>query len=116
MSQARPDRDRIIEMAKAGVQPREIAHDLGIEANAVSCILWYERQKGADIPRFRSGPWIGQSRLVVNDPGGRLRRGLSDAAGMRGLTEPELARRLLCAAVRDDLVDAILDDGGDDAG
>lgn len=109
------ERDEIIALARQGNPPREIAARMGLDANTVSCLLSYERRKGAPIPYFPTGPGrIGRTRFVICDPPAGLREALAPHAAARGMSISELAGALLLAITRDDLVDAVLDDGGAD--
>lgn len=106
----RAERDDVIRMAMAGNPPRQIADKLGMEPNQVSCILWYERRKGRAIPHANRGPWPRQTRIVLRNAQG-LREGLWEHAEARCLTIEDLAARLIETLIRDDLIDAVLDDG-----
>ncbi|WP_296763052.1 hypothetical protein [Sediminimonas sp.] len=108
-------RDRILDLARQGHPPREISEMLGLGGKTVSDLLSRERRKGADIPFFKTGPTAGRTRFVILDPPDGLRDALIPHAEARGITVSELAGALLQTAVaHDDLVDAILDDGGED--
>lgn len=106
----RADREDVIQRAMEGIPPRQIADELGMEANQVSCILWYERRKGRDIPHANRGPWPRQKRIVLHGVQA-LREGLFDHAEARCLTIEELTTRLIETLIRDDLINAVLDDG-----
>jgi len=109
------DREAAIAMAMRQVPPREIAAELGLDSNQVSCLLYYERQKGRDIPRARRGGSLKGQRFVIVDPPRRLRQRLVPHAEARGLTVSQLAGAILDIAAEHGLIDAILDDGGADA-
>ena len=110
-----PDRDRILDLACKGHPPREISAMMGMDANTVSGLLCYERRKGNAIPHFKTGPGlVGHTRFVILDPPRGLRDALIPHAEARGVTVSELAGALLKTLARDDLVDAILDDGDAD--
>lgn len=106
----RADREDVIQRAMEGLPPRQIADELGMEANQVSCILWYERRKGRDIPHANRGPWPRQTRIVLQGAH-TLREGLWVHAEARSLTIEDLTARLIETLIRDDLIDAVLDDG-----
>lgn len=102
------------ELAKAGHPPAEIAVALGISPRSAHDFLKYARHKGHSIPAFKRGhprP-VGKYR-VIHVRRDALEALASIARGM-GLNTAQLAADLLMVIATDDLVDAILDRGGDD--
>lgn len=110
MPNINPDRELIIEMAKDGKPPREIARELGSDANRISCLLHYERKKGNDIPRHPSGPAVVIGRSIVAETPRHVRRALVEVARVRGISASELAGQVLGFAVRHGLFDDVLDE------
>ena len=102
-------------LAKQGVRPCHIADQLGVSRQRVYTRIGWLRRAGEDIPEFPRGapggaigrPRKPRLRAMPDD----LRDRLAEIAEMRGQSIEQLATRLLTVIVRDDLVDAILDDG-----
>lgn len=106
---------KIIDLAMERMRPADIAAALKCSPNRVSRVLLKARSEGIDVPKFRPGRPSGYKlKPRVQVPHEVLDR-LDPIARPLGLTARELAGVLLEKAVRDDLVAAILDDGGDDA-
>ena len=100
---------RIIEMAKAGVWPKEIAEELGLKPHNVHCRMAYARKKGVSFPAFHEGRNAVTSRIVVDLPTIKSRRKLDHIATKMGIEAGELAAKIIDAAVQDGLVSAIID-------
>jgi transposase len=99
----------VVAMAEELMEPQIIAQTLGVSIETVYNYTSKARSEGRDIPRCKTR----NRRLVVKritiseELMGRLR----DFGARRGLTESEVATRILEAAVFDKIVGAILDDG-----
>ncbi len=111
-----PRRETVIELALKGILPRDIAARTGLSLNTVYSDLREARRKGQNIPRFVGGLRTGESRAQFVSFQLRLEdtRTLEAHAGARGMSVQTLAKRLLERIERDDLVTAVLDDGGGD--
>ncbi len=102
-------KSQCIALARDGGRPLEIALQTGLQPNTVHHYLCDARKSDGSIPSFRSykrplkGVIITISRTVVF----RLR----EAGDRRGCSAERIAERLINAIVKDNLVDAILDDG-----
>lgn len=102
--------EQIIERACRGVRPGLIARDLGVDRWKVYHVITVARRAGLDIPRFSLRGIKQEKRRVPLSP--EAREALAPHAAARGLSPIDLAERLLIRIVQDDLVDAVLDDGG----
>lgn len=87
----------MVAMAGDGASGVEIAHQLGLKAEAVRKRLW-----GMGVP-LRRTPLRSRIRMVVD-----ISRRMHHAARMRGISPQQLVRRLLQAISRDNLFDEIL--------
>lgn len=108
-------RDKAIELAQRGMRPGTIAREFGVAPDVIYQLLSGARRAGVDIPRFAGGPFPdakknGNQLRVRIAP--RHLPALDRAANDRGISRSQLVSRLLEVLVMDDLVDAILDDGG----
>lgn len=110
---AEPMWSRAVALARKGNPPAEIAEVLGIGADAASHMLSYARKKGIEVPNFRGG-----GRPVAEHRAIHVRRealeALAPIATGMGMNTAKLAADLLATIARDNLVDAVLDLGGDD--
>ena len=99
----------IIELARRGVAPRDIAAELDISVGHVHNSLSRARRTGKDIPRYR-GPHKVQvlsPQLLASEAVTILRRD----AERRGISLSELCYRILSIVGSEGLTNAILDDG-----
>lgn len=118
-----PDQQRalVIGMAKAGTPPMAIARAPAVTVgiDAIYTILSKARAQGLGIPKFPPCRPKGDSRpgLVVRVALWREEQvsAIAAAARARGLTQSQLVNRLVAEAVKARLIDAVLDDGADDA-
>lgn len=87
----------IIDLAKQGVPPRDICHQLQIDAGVVYARLRAARKRGEDIPLFTTRP--GEGKRAVTDRHVllpvRLHGLLLKEAERRGETPSDTAQRLL---------------------
>ena len=131
--------DAIRALADQGLSPSEIAEKVGVTQNFVASILWRfsptKSKNGKLVRRLRerghesraiaemTGLTLDYVMLILRkDAKSRSRRmshfslpaeayqQIADAAEDRGLTMEALCVRILCMVVRDQLVDAVLDD------
>jgi hypothetical protein len=117
MSETKAPRGRhadVVALAAEGVPPREIVKRLGIPSGTVHGHLWRARRDGTLKITFPRGGFRGRepgSTIVV------MPRAVADlirpAAEARGLTVCALATAVLARVAVDRLVDAVLDDGGE---
>lgn len=108
----------IIEAARTGTRPGEIARRHGIHVSTVYSTLKNARRRGLPIPRFQGTPPIGTAPvgigqevrfLICPDVAARL-----TAEAARRLTTPrQLVRDIFTAVVEDNLFDAVLDEAPD---
>ena len=112
----REARDRaIVQMAIAGVPPHGIERKIVVARHTIYMVLARARRDGAAVPFFstagepRGKSLSGLSRVMVRAD---IVARLGDAAQRRGVDVERLARRLIETVVEEDLVDAVLDDGG----
>lgn len=103
-------RDEIIAMAKQGIPPRDIAPKAQRTVDAIYNVISHARRTGHDIPPL---PHSGRRPKLTN-VAPSLEQKLRAFSEPRGITVKQLVTRLLEIIVADDLVDAILDDGGVD--
>ncbi|TDE40953.1 hypothetical protein [Antarcticimicrobium sediminis] len=103
---------QVIALAVEGVPPRLIAEQLSLDSEAVYYELRNARRRGTQIPRFRCGRRPNEFRMLRLEP--EAMRPLATHALARGMPTARLAERLLERIAADDLVDAVLDDGGAD--
>lgn len=103
---------KCIVLAKAQWPPKEIAKEVGLAVTTVYHYLGLARRMGEAIPKFKRGAH--STTLYVPVPR-RLADSLQPIAQKRELTVQELTVCLLDLIVSDDLVNAVLDAGGDDA-
>lgn len=98
-----------VRLAKLNTSPRDIAARLEIAVGTVSHYLWQARQRGEDVPRFYgTGRRYQGTYLALTY---RTRQELNKAASIRNVGVAHLAQKIVECAMRDGLVDAILDDG-----
>ncbi|SFQ13830.1 hypothetical protein SAMN05421853_10283 [Roseivivax halotolerans] len=104
---------KIVEMAKKGYARPTIAREVGINVQAVYTVISQARVGGADIPRVH-GYHLGASRSprVLVDKDVFIR--LNPVAAERQITTRELISQILHVVARENLTDAILDDGDRD--
>ena len=106
-------RPRVLELAQAGTAPSEIARQTGLHRQQVSSMIFSARRKGQLIPRFSSAgePITGANppRNIAFQIDHDLALILFDEAARRGMSSGRLATELVRTALRDDLVDAIID-------
>lgn len=105
----------MLDMARRGKRPCEIAELTGMSPNAVSCRLSYWRKRGVNVAPARSGPLPARRKICATGVAEDLRGLLKVHADLRGVTVGVLARDILDRAARDNLIDAILDDKETDA-
>lgn len=117
-----PEKQRIIDKAQAGVRPMQIAADLGLPVDEVYGTISYARKRGVPISHFPAGkqgvvklPPELRSATVTLRVDGELLACLEEPARLRGLSDRQLAVRLLDVLVREDMIDAVLDDGAGEA-
>ncbi|MGD9862564.1 MAG: hypothetical protein AB7S99_05060 [Pseudodonghicola sp.] len=108
-----PTYSRVVALAKDGMPPRKIAVELGIAPRSAHDYLKTARRNGETIPRFDGGGRpVGEYRTL------HIKREalekLATIANERGVQTIQLAADLLNTIAEDDLVDAVLDRGGDD--
>lgn len=100
--------DKVVALAQKGTPVVNIAAITGLQRGSVHRYISTARRQGHDIPPVprslvqQRSTQVRVSRLVLG--------GLAEAAARRGLTERELATKLLDVVVMDGLIDAILDD------
>ena len=111
-------RDRIVALAKRGIRPARIFDLVGDARNLTQVYktIGHARRIDPSIPSFRTartsevGPKV-RNQFAVELPADLL-LDLAPHAEKRRLTAKELAIALITVVVREDLVDATLDDGG----
>lgn len=105
-------RQRVIDMARQRIQPRDIAVRLNCAPDTVYQYISAARRAGMRIPKFTNGrpnKTAGYAHISHDTAAALLPH-----ADRRGIPLRVLAKQLLEVIARDDLVDAILDDGGRD--
>jgi hypothetical protein len=93
-------------MQRQGIADRKIAERIGINTSTVAALANSGRR--ADKRQRRPAEEHGRTVLFPVD----ILDALRPAAAARGITVNTLARRLVEAVIDDDLIDAVLDDGG----
>ncbi len=105
-------KQRVIDLAHQRVQPCDIAVRLNCAPDTVYQYISAARRAGMRIPKFTNGrPNQTAGYAHINH---ETAAALRPHADRRGIPLRVLAKRLLAEVARDDLVDAILDDGGCD--
>lgn len=94
-----------VALAAIGLPHREIASKLGVPTAIVGALI--DSGRRARKPCTRAG--AAEVRAML---GSDIVNALQVAAERRNSTIAKVAARLLTCAARDDLIDAILDDGG----
>ncbi len=115
MSETKAPRGRhadVVALAADGMPPREISSRLGMPNNTVHWHLWRARRDGTLKIDFKRGGRREPGSTIAVIP-----RAVADlirpAAEARGLTVCALATAVLARVAVDRLVDAVLDDGGE---
>lgn len=103
---------QVVAMALQHTPPRVIADRLELDPEAVHYELRKARTNGVEIPPFRCGRSPREFRTLRLAP--VCMRPLVAHAQARRMPTVKLAERLLERIAADDLVDAVLDDGGAD--
>ncbi|WP_297773073.1 helix-turn-helix domain-containing protein [uncultured Roseovarius sp.] len=103
----------VIPLAREGVPASDIARRLGVTPNRIHAVLARLRRQGAEFPPVRLGAPCRKQGARLTRLNSDLREGLEPHAIARGMSVKEMALRLLDIVIRDGLVDAILDDTGD---
>lgn len=98
-------------MALGGMPPRDIAEHLEIDPEAVHYELRVARNRGTAFQSFRPGPRQREFRILRIAPD--VMQSLVAAADVRDIPTARLAEKLLEQIATDDLVDAVLNDGGE---
>jgi hypothetical protein len=114
----REERDAaIVELGVRGVAPHMIERAIDASRGTIYRVLRDARAGGVAVPFFRtSGAPIGRPRVparTVVVPRELLDE-LERPARRRGLSAVGLAREIIRAVVEDDMIDAVLDDAGDE--
>jgi hypothetical protein len=97
--------DLIVSLARARMDPAAIAGMIGSTPGAVRARISQLRRAGMKLPSSSIAP----VDLRLGPP---LAGVLTDAAAARGISAADLAHQILAAVLTDDLVDAVLDRGG----
>lgn len=102
----------IVDMARKGVRPVEIARILGLENKLVHNRICSARRAGIDLPHFTTkGAPQPKRRVPIPVP---VRELLEPAAQRRGMDVFDLAALIVKVVAEEDMVDAVLDDGSRD--
>lgn len=108
-------RHRIITYALAGKQPALIVRepDINADITVVYTVLSQARREGIAIQKFSPRALRRPDGLVVRVfvPDAVQKDRLEKAADAREMSRSELVNRLVATLLKDDMVDAILDDG-----
>lgn len=104
----------IIARAMRRDEPLKIARETGLPASYVQGVLSAARKRGVELPRFntRARRDVTKRRLACHEDAANAFLALAHA---RAEDPADLLTRLVIAIARDDLVDAILDEGETDA-
>lgn len=94
-----------VELAKSGLSSRQIAERMGIKPVSVSTWLTRARRNGDDVPINRTPTRKYSIILDAED-----KAALDAEAAARGMNVAKLSRQILSAVLRDNLIDAVLDD------
>ncbi|MBY6091050.1 hypothetical protein [Maritimibacter alkaliphilus] len=101
--------DAVVSRMIEGAAPRDIAAELNLSVETVYHYASQGRKQGLPIPHRRGGARGSRvDRIAISKS---LMTCLSAQSAARGMTESELANRILEAVVFDRIVDAVLDDG-----
>lgn len=92
------------------VPASEIARRLGVTTQRVHSVLHYLRRHGAVFPPVRLGKRCGPQGAQLTRLNAETRAALEPHAIARGMETKALAVRILDVVIRDNLIDAILDD------
>jgi len=99
--------EEVSKMILEGYRRHEIAEKLGISEMSVSNARRYANKKGAGLPYFRR---TYPPRLTIEMANQNCREKLVREAEARGLTTARLAGHILTRVIKDDLINAVLDD------
>jgi hypothetical protein len=103
--------DKVAKLCFEKLTRAEVAEALGISEMSVSNARSNAiRRYGTDLPRFRKQP-LNYVRCSI---GLETRLKLDEEAKKRSTTPYRLAASILTAVLKDDLINAVLDDGEDD--
>ncbi|KJS43374.1 MAG: hypothetical protein VR71_10690 [Roseovarius sp. BRH_c41] len=102
-------------LAAEAVPAREIARRLSVTTSRVHSVLHYLRRHGAPFPPVRLGKPCGRQGAQLTRLNAEVRGALEPHALARGVQTKALAVRILEVVIRDNLIDAILDDKETDA-
>jgi len=97
-------------LAKQGKNYKEIASELGLDGSAVSANISKLRQDGK-LPAAEPQRKLAVSVMLPSP----LYRDFERAAELRAITPERLAARLITIITRENLFEAVLDDGGEAA-
>ncbi|ARE85026.1 hypothetical protein ROSMUCSMR3_03572 [Roseovarius mucosus] len=100
----------VTELAVQAVPASEIARRLGVTTQRVHSVLHYLRRHGAAFPPVRPGKPCGPQGAQLTRLNAETRAALAPHAIARGIETKALAVRILDVVIRDNLIDAILDD------
>lgn len=101
--------DKVSHMVLEGYRRHEIAEALGISEISVSNARRYANSKGRNLPYFRRRY---PPTLTVEMSNQNCREKLVEEAAARGISTARLAGRILTKVLKDDLIEAVLDDDG----
>lgn len=102
-------RARVIKLAQSGMCYSDIAWQTNLQAKQIHSIVHYARRCGTTIPHYNPG--IPKLSLRVFLPA-LLTAEIRKIAAKRDETPEDLVRQIVGFVVNDNLVDAVLDDGG----
>ncbi len=105
------DHNAILRLAQKRLPPKEIANRLGLERRQVAGSLARLRKNGEAIPEYSRKCSRKRCRVSVEP---HVHDNLTSFADARGCEVSEIAALILDRVVLDDLVEAVLDDGGAD--
>jgi transposase len=107
----REQKARIVELGFEGMPRKDIAAEVGVAVRVVYETIAQARRNGRPVPRVRPGSPDPRPRVHVDVA---VLDRLRPHAERRDIPVREIAAMILATVAAEDMVDAVLDDGGAD--
>ncbi|MDK3072731.1 hypothetical protein QO034_06385 [Sedimentitalea sp. JM2-8] len=108
------DHDSVLKLARCRLRPGDIAARLGMTPDQVYNSISRARSRGEDIPPFSRKTSVGRSRRLFIPT--HVLDLLAPHAQARQTDMFDLAGRIIAVVAEENMIDAVLDDGGANAG
>lgn len=100
-------REEIINLAREGLPPKQIAAETGLAVTRISTVLHRARCNGEDVPTYNHNVQPHRMLIGINDALAKRLKAVSQA---RGNDPRVLARAIIDIVISEDLIDAVLAD------